>query len=102
MKRKNSRFQRRPRQVNRSLIFRPKRPCPFKSTGVRQIDYKDLSLLSYYVGDEWKILPGRMNNISAAMQRQMQTAIKRARFLSLMPYTPHHSQISKQRDTRGE
>ena len=101
MKRKNSRFQRRPRQVNRALIFRPKRPCPLKASGRRHVDYKDVAFLSHYVGEEWKILPARMNNISASMQRQIKTAIKRARFLSLLPYTPHHSQISK-RNERGE
>lgn len=95
MKKRNSRQMRRGRQVSRTSAFRPKPKCPLKSAGIREIDYKDVNMLSRYVGEEWKILPGRLNNISASMQRQIKTAVKRARFLSLLPYTPHHSLISK-------
>ena len=95
MKRRSSRFSRRGRQINRALVFRPKPPCSLKSAGVREVDYKDLGLLSHYVGEEWKILPARINRISASMQRRVKTAIKRARFLSLLPYTSHHSLVSK-------
>lgn len=94
MKRKNSRFQRR-RPVNRALLFRPRPPCPLKSAGIKEVDYKDVAMLQRYVGDEWRILPGRMNHLSAGMQRKIKTAIKRARFLALMPYTPHHSMMQK-------
>ncbi|MCH9704729.1 MAG: 30S ribosomal protein S18 [Proteobacteria bacterium] len=95
MQRKNNRFVKRGRPQNRSLIFRPKPGCPLKSNGIKEVDYKDVNMISRYVGDEWKIIPGRMNNISAGMQRKIKTAIKRARFLSLLPYTPHHSQMTK-------
>ena len=97
MKRRNSRQPRRRGQFNRSLIFRPRPPCPLKAAGIKEVDYKDLKMISHYVGDEWKILPGRVNNISASMQRQIKTAVKRARHLSLMPYTPHHSLVGATR-----
>lgn len=95
MKRRNSRFPRRGRQGSRTLVFRPKPQCPLKSSGVTEVDYKDLSLLGNYVGEEWKIIPGRVNNISAGMQRQIKSAIKRARYLSLLPYTPHHNLLGR-------
>ena len=95
MKRRNSKQIRRGRPVNRASVFRPKPKCPLKSAGIKDIDYKDVKMLSHYVGEEWKILPGRMNNLSAGMQRKIKTAVKRARFLSLLPYTPHHTLVTK-------
>ena len=78
------------RRLSRAAMFRPRPPCPLLSKGVTEVDYKDLSMLRHYLGDEWKIQPGRINNISARMQRRIKTAIKYARYLSLLPYTEHH------------
>lgn len=90
MKKRNNRQVRKPRTYSRSAAFRPKSPCPLLSVGITEIDYKDLVMLRRYLSDEWKIHPARLNNLSARMQRRIKTAIKRARFLSLLPYTDRH------------
>jgi small subunit ribosomal protein S18 len=80
----------------RVAAFRPRPPCPLLAAGIREVDYKNLSFLRRYLGDEWKIQPGRINNLSARMQRQIAAAIKRARYLALLPYTERHH-IKKER-----
>ncbi len=60
--------------------------CPFKAAGVEYIDYKDTEILKRFVNEQGKILPGRMSGISAKFQRQLTTAIKRARHVALLPY----------------
>lgn len=87
---KKKRFIRKPRPVNRAAIFRPRPKCSLLASGVTEVDYKDTQLLVRHLNEEWKIQPGRNNNVSAKMQRQMKTAIKRARFLALLPYNNHH------------
>lgn len=84
------------RQARRTAMFRKKSPCSLRAAGIAEVDYKDLSLLRRHVTEEWKIQPGRLNNVSTSMQRQLKTAIKRARFLSLLPYTNKH-QIKKEK-----
>ena len=59
---------------------------PFKAAGVEYIDYKDVETLKRYINEQGKILPGRMSGISAKYQRQLTTAIKRARHVALLPY----------------
>ena len=78
------------RAVRRSTIFRPKQPCALLSEGINEVDYKDLSLIRNYVNEEWKIRPARIGNVCAKMQRQIKTAVKRARLIALLPYTNHH------------
>ena len=90
MFRRKGRFARKPRAVNRAAIFRPKPPCPLLSAGITEVDYKNTAFLSRYVNEDWKIRPAGFNNISARMQRQIKSAVKRARFLALMPYNTHH------------
>ena len=63
----------------------------FTAEGVTEIDYKDVSLLRNYVTESGKIVPSRITGTSAKYQRQLATAIKRARFLALLPYTDLHS-----------
>jgi len=70
--------------------FRRRKFCRFTADGVEQIDYKDLETLKNYVGESGKIVPSRITGTSAKYQRQLSTAIKRARFLALMPYTDSH------------
>ncbi|MFA7495253.1 MAG: 30S ribosomal protein S18 [Acidithiobacillus sp.] len=60
--------------------------CRFKAEGVKEIDYKDLKTLQAYVGETGKIVPSRITGTSNLYQRQLTTAIKRARFLALLPY----------------
>ena len=70
--------------------FRRRKFCRFKAEGVQQIDYKDLATLRNYVTESGKIVPSRITGTSAKYQRQLATAIKRARFLALLPYTDSH------------
>jgi len=73
-----------------SRYFRRKRFCKFTAEGTVQIDYKDLETLKEYVTESGKIVPSRVTGTKARYQRQLATAIKRARFLSLLPYTYQH------------
>lgn len=67
-----------------------RRACRFTADGVKEIDYKDLETLKGYVSEVGKIVPARITGTSAFYQRQLATAIKRARFLALMSYTDQH------------
>jgi len=67
--------------------FRRRKFCRFTAEGITEIDYKDLNTLKQYVGESGKIVPSRITGTKAKYQRQLATAIKRARFLSLLPYT---------------
>jgi len=73
-----------------SRYFRRKRFCKFTAEGIDQIDYKDLETLKEYITETGKIVPSRVTGTKARYQRQLATAIKRARFLSLLPYTDQH------------
>lgn len=65
--------------------------CRFTAEGVTEIDYKDLETLKAYVSETGKIVPSRITGTKAKYQRQLATAIKRARFLALLPYTDSHA-----------
>ncbi len=62
------------------------RECKFTKAGIEYIDYKDTDLLQRFMNDQGKILPRRVTGTSAKYQRQLSRAIKRARFLGLIPY----------------
>ncbi len=62
------------------------RECKFTKAGIEYIDYKDTDLLQRFMNDQGKILPRRVTGTSAKFQRQLSRAIKRARFLGLVPY----------------
>jgi len=70
--------------------FKRKRFCRFTADGVIQIDYKDINTLKNYVSESGKIVPSRISGTNARYQRQLSTAIKRARFLALVPYCEAH------------
>ena len=70
--------------------FGRKRYCRFTAEGIKEIDYKDLDLLRQYVTETGKIVPSRITGTSAKHQRQLATAVKRARYLALLPYTDQH------------
>jgi|TARA_B100000745_G_scaffold179208_1_gene117388 small subunit ribosomal protein S18 len=71
-------------------FFRRRKFCRFTAEGVDRIDYKDLVTLKNYVTESGKIVPSRITGTSAKYQRQLSTAIKRARHLALLPYTDGH------------
>ena len=73
-----------------SRFFRRKRYCRFTAEGIEEIDYKDLDTLKEYVTETGKIVPSRITGTSAKYQRQLSTAIKRARYIALLPYTDAH------------
>ena len=70
-----------------SRFFRRRKFCRFTAEGVKEIDYKDLETLKQYVSETGKIVPSRITGTKAKYQRQLATAIKRARYLALLPYT---------------
>ena len=71
-------------------FFRRRKFCRFTAEGVKEIDYKDLNTLKAYVSETGKIVPSRSTGTKAKYQRQLSTAIKRARYLALLPYTDSH------------
>jgi small subunit ribosomal protein S18 len=73
-----------------SRFFRRRRYCRFTADGVKEIDYKDLETLRNYITETGKIVPSRITGTKAIYQRQLATAVKRARFLALLPYTDKH------------
>ncbi len=95
MPRPPSRFSGRKVEQNRrpqqNPLFKRKKICRFTTEGVEQIDYKDVDLLRGFFGDNGKITPARLTGTRARYQRQLNTAIKRARFLALIPYTDLHA-----------
>jgi len=70
--------------------FRRRKFCRFTAEGTKEIDYKDLGVLKQYVTETGKIVPSRITGTKARYQRQLATAIKRARYLSLLPYCDSH------------
>ena len=69
---------------------RRKKYCCFTAEGITEIDYKDLSLLKNYITETGKIVPSRITGTKARYQRQLTVAVKRARYLCLLPYTDRH------------
>ena len=71
-------------------FFRRRKFCKFTAEGVKEIDYKDIDTLKQYVSETGKIVPSRITGTKAKYQRQLATAVKRARFLALLPYSDAH------------
>ncbi len=72
--------------ARRRPFYRRRKTCPFSSDAAPKIDYKDVKLLQRYVSERGKIVPSRITAVSAKKQRELAKAIKRARFLGLIPY----------------
>ncbi len=70
----------------RPAFFRRRKSCPFSGANAPKIDYKDIKLLSRFTSERGKIVPSRITAVSAKKQRELARAIKRARFLALLPY----------------
>ena len=73
-----------------NALFKRKRFCRFTVAGVEEIDYKDVDTLRDFISENGKIIPARLTGTRAIYQRQLNTAIKRARFLALLPYSDQH------------
>ena len=70
----------------RRPFFRRRKTCPFKGPNAPQIDYKDVRLLQRFISERGKIVPSRITAVSNKKQRELAIAIKRARFLAMLPY----------------
>ncbi|HEX8986910.1 MAG TPA: 30S ribosomal protein S18 [Rhodocyclaceae bacterium] len=71
-------------------LFKRRKFCRFSAEKIEYIDYKDIDILKDFIGENGKIMPARITGTKSGYQRQLSTAIKRARFLALMPYTDLH------------
>ena len=72
-------------------FFRRRKVCPFSGENAPAIDYKDTRLLQRYISERGKIVPSRITGTKARYQRQLSRAVKRARYLALLPYADSHS-----------
>jgi len=70
----------------RRPFFRRRKSCPFSGPNAPKIDYKDVRLLQRFISERGKIVPSRITAVSTQKQRELARAIKRARFLGLLPY----------------
>jgi small subunit ribosomal protein S18 len=78
------------RGEKQNALFKRKKFCRFTVEGVETIDYKDVDVLRDFLTDQNKIMPARLTGTKSHYQRQLDTAIKRARFLALLPYSDNH------------
>ncbi len=72
--------------ASRKIFFRRRKSCPFSGKNGAEIDYKDVRTLLRYVSERGKMTPSRITAVSAKKQRALSNAVKRARFLALIPY----------------
>jgi len=73
-----------------SRFFRRRKFCKFTAEGIKEVDYKDLNTLRQYLTENGKIVPSRVTGTKSKYQRQLALAVKRARYLALIPYTDNH------------
>ncbi|WP_269751314.1 30S ribosomal protein S18 [Azospira inquinata] len=72
-------------------MFKRRKFCRFSAEKVEWIDYKDVDVLKDFIAENAKIMPARLTGTKAHYQRQLGVAIKRARYLALLPYTDNHA-----------
>ncbi len=70
---------------NTTQQMKPK-SCPFTAAGIKEIDYKDVETLKMFITEKGKILPRRITGVSAYHQRKLAAAIKRARYMAILPF----------------
>ena len=70
--------------------FKRRKFCRFSAEKIQEVDYKQVELLKDFISENGKIIPARITGTKAHYQRQLATAVKRARFLALLPYTDQH------------
>ena len=74
----------------RGQLFRRRKFCRFTAEKIKEVDYKDIGLLKDFINENGKIIPARITGTKTHYQRQLSDAIKRARYLALLPYTDLH------------
>ena len=80
----------RPKRNTQSLLFKRKRFCRFTVANVEEVDYKDVDVLRDFIAENGKIIPARLTGTRAFYQRQVNTALKRSRFLAMLPSSDQH------------
>ncbi|MCK5374061.1 MAG: 30S ribosomal protein S18 [Alphaproteobacteria bacterium] len=78
-------------------FFRRKKTCPFTGPNAPEIDWKNVRLLGRYISERGKIIPSRITAVSQKKQRELATAIKRARYMGLLPYVQHDTDQAQSR-----
>ncbi|AWD32474.1 30S ribosomal protein S18 [Candidatus Kinetoplastibacterium sorsogonicusi] len=78
-------------QKQQNPLFKRRKFCRFTAANVEEVDYKDIDTLKDFIQENGKIIPARLTGTRSIYQRQVGLAIKRARFLSLIPYTDNHN-----------
>ena len=71
-------------------MYKRRRYCRFSAEGIKEVDYKDVSLLKDFITENGKLIPARITGTKSRYQRQLTTAVKKARFLALLPFTDKH------------
>ena len=71
-------------------MYKRRRYCRFSAEGIKEVDYKDVDLLKDFITENGKLIPARITGTKSKYQRQLDTAVKRARFLALLQYTDKH------------
>ena len=71
-------------------MYKRRRYCRFSAEGIKEVDDKDIDLLKDFITENGKLIPARITGTKSKYQRQLGTAVKRARFLALLPYTDKH------------
>ena len=88
---KSDKIKHKEKRKQQNPMFKRKKFCSFTAAKVEQVDYKDVDTLKDFVQENGKIMPARLTGTRAHYQRQVDTAIKRARYLALLPYTDLHN-----------
>ncbi|MEW6313478.1 MAG: 30S ribosomal protein S18 [Pseudomonadota bacterium] len=88
--RRDSKDKKDKRKDGSRQLFRRKKFCRFSAEGIKEVDYKDVELLKDFISENGKIIPARITGTRTHFQRQLSVAVKRARFLALLPYTDLH------------
>jgi len=88
-RRKDSKDKDKDKNANRPL-FKRRKFCRFTAEGIKTVDYKDIEILKDFINENGKIIPARITGTKSHFQRQLGTAVERARFLALLPYTDLH------------
>lgn len=87
---KDGKFAKKDGQRGNRGLFRRKKFCRFTVEHIKEVDYKDIDILKDFINENGKIIPARITGTKSRYQRQLSVAIKRARFLALLPYTDLH------------
>ena len=74
-----------------NALFKRRKFCRFTAEKVKEVDYKDIEVLKEFINENGKIIPARITGTRGHYQRQLSVAVKRARFLALLPYTDLHA-----------